>query len=72
MINVTPKYRDPGLIPGSGRFPGKGNGYPFQYGVENSWRILWTEEPGRLQSMRLQTAKCDCASNTHKVQGNQL
>jgi len=22
---------DPGLIPGSGRFPGKGNGYPLQY-----------------------------------------
>ena len=22
---------DPGLIPGSGRYPGKGNGYPLQY-----------------------------------------
>ena len=22
---------DVGLIPGSGRFPGEGNGYPFQY-----------------------------------------
>ena len=22
---------DPGLIPGSGRFPGEGNGKPFQY-----------------------------------------
>ena len=22
---------DHGLIPGSGRFPGEGNGYPFQY-----------------------------------------
>ena len=22
---------DPGLIPGSGRSPGKGNGYPLQY-----------------------------------------
>ena len=22
--------RDPGLIPGSGRFPGEGNGYPLQ------------------------------------------
>ena len=28
---------DPGLIPGSGRFPGEGKGYPFQYtGLENS------------------------------------
>ena len=28
---------DPGLIPGSGRFPGEGNDYPLQYsGLENS------------------------------------
>ena len=28
---------DPGLIPGSGRAPGEGKGYPFQYsGLENS------------------------------------
>ena len=28
---------DQGLIPGSGRFPGEGNGYPLQYsGLENS------------------------------------
>ena len=29
--------RDPGSIPGSGRSPGEGNGYPFQYScLENS------------------------------------
>ena len=29
--------RDPGLIPGSGRFPGEGNGSPLQYScLENS------------------------------------
>ena len=29
--------RDLGLIPGSGRFPGEGTGYPLQYsGLENS------------------------------------
>ena len=29
--------RDPGLIPASGRFPGKENGYQFQYScLENS------------------------------------
>ena len=29
--------RDPGLIPGSGRSPGVGNGNPFQYSyLENS------------------------------------
>ena len=37
---------DPGSIPGSGRSPREGNGYPLQYScLENS-----TEEPGRLQS----------------------
>ena len=31
---------DPSLIPGSGRSPGEGNGYPLQYsGLENS--SLW-------------------------------
>ena len=39
---------DLGLIPGSGRSPGGGNGSPLQI---LAWRIPWTEEPGRLQSM---------------------
>ena len=34
---------DLGLIPGSGRFPGEGNGNPLQY---FAWRIPWTEELG--------------------------
>ena len=39
---------DVGLIPGSGRSSGGGNGNPLQYScLENSQ----TEEPGRLQSM---------------------
>jgi len=39
---------DPGLIPGSGRSPGEGNGTSLQYScLENSW----TEEPGGLQSI---------------------
>ena len=39
--------RDTGLIPGSGRFPGEGNGNPLQYScLENS-----TEKPGGSQSM---------------------
>ena len=73
---------DLGLIPGLGRSPGEGKGYPLQYsGLENSmdcivhgvakswtqlsdfhftssilaWEISWTEEPGRLQSMGLQS-----------------
>ena len=40
--------RHMGLIPGSGRSPGEGNGTPLHYsGLE----ISWTEEPGGLQSM---------------------
>ena len=35
---------DLGLIPGLGRSPGEGKGYPL--GIL-AWRILWTEEPGR-------------------------
>ena len=79
---------DPSSIPGSGRSPGEGIGYPLQYSwaslvaqmVKNlpamretsvqsldwedplekemathsstlAWKISWTEEPGRLQSM---------------------
>jgi len=39
---------DLALIPGSGRPPGEENGNTVQY---SCWRIPWTEEPGRLQSM---------------------
>ena len=27
-----------GWIPGSGRYPGKGNGYPFQYSCQENFR----------------------------------
>ena len=37
--------RDVGLICGSGRSPGGGLGNPLLY---STWRITWTEEPGRL------------------------
>ena len=40
--------RDLGLIPGSGRSPGEGNGY---HSCILAWRIQWTEEAGRLQFM---------------------
>ena len=40
------------LIPELGRSPGEGNDNPLQY---SSQEILWTEEPGRLQSMELQS-----------------
>ena len=40
--------RDVGLIPGSGRSPGGGHGNNSSI---LAWRIPWTEEPGRLQSI---------------------
>jgi len=44
---------DPGSIPESGRSPGEGNGNPLQYScLENP---MDREEPGRLQSMGLQS-----------------
>ena len=41
----------PGSVPGSGTSSREGNGNPFSI---LAWRIPWTEEPGRLQSMGLQ------------------
>ena len=46
---------DWGSIPGSGRFPGEGNGYSSIL----AWRIPWTEETGGLQSMKLQRIRYD-------------
>ena len=42
---------DPGSIPGLGRSPGEGNAI---HSRTIAWKIPWTEEPGRLQSMELQ------------------
>ena len=39
---------DLGSIPGSGRSPGEGNG---NHSTTLAWKIPWTEDPGRLQSM---------------------
>ena len=41
---------DPSSNPGSGRSPGEGNG---THSSPLAWKIPWTEEPGRLQSMGL-------------------
>ena len=44
----TSDIRDMGSVPGSGRSPGEGRGYPLLYScLENPW----TEEPGGLQSI---------------------
>ena len=39
---------DVGLIPGTGRFPGSGMA---THSSILAWKILWTGEPGRLQSV---------------------
>ena len=41
---------DPGAIPGSGRYAGVGNGSSVL-----AWETPWTEEPGGLQSVELQS-----------------
>ena len=45
---------DQGSIPGLGRSPGEGNGNPLR---TIAWKIPWTEEPGRLQSMGSQRVR---------------
>ena len=44
--NLPTKAGDEGLIPGWGRSSGEGNGTSIL-----AWKIPWTVEPGRLQSM---------------------
>ena len=50
--NLPVNAGDVHLIPGPGRSPGEGNG---NHSSILAWRTSWTEEPGRLQSMRVQT-----------------
>ena len=64
--NPPAKAGDMGLIPGSGRSPGDGNGHPLQY---SSWRIPWTEEPGGLQSMGSQRVEHDLAVKQQQQKG---
>ena len=55
--NLPANAGDAGLIPGSGRYSGGGNGNPLQYScLENP---MDGEEPGGLPSMRLQRVGYD-------------
>ena len=49
--NQLANVRDAGSIPDLGRSPGEGNGKPYNI---LAWKIPWTKEPGKLQSMGLQ------------------
>ena len=48
LNNLLANAGEMGLIPGSGRSPGDGDGNPLQF---LAWEIPWTEEPGGVQSM---------------------
>ena len=48
--------RDTGLIPGSGRSLEED---VVTHSIILAWKIPWIEEPGRLQSMGLQTVRHD-------------
>ena len=52
----TGDIRDQGSILVLGRSPEEENGNPLQH---SSWKIPWTEGPGRLQSMGSQRAGHD-------------
>ena len=51
--------RDGGSILELGRSLGIGNGNPLLPENILAWKILWTEEPGRLQSMGSQSVRRD-------------
>ena len=52
---------DEASIPGSGRFPGEGNGI---WSSILAWSIPWTEELGGLQSMGLQKSQIPLSNKT--------
>ena len=63
-LRIWLQCRRPGSIPGSGRSPGKGKGYPLQY---SCLAIPWTQEPGELQSMGLQRVRHNWKTNNNKI-----
>ena len=52
--NSSTDAGDVDWIPGSEKSPGGGNGNPIL-----DWKTLWSEEPGRPQSMGLQRVRHD-------------
>ena len=52
-----------GLIPGLGRSPGGGH---TTHSSILAWKLPWTEESGRLQSMELQRIRYDSVAFTLK------
>ena len=58
---------DTGLIPGSGKSPGEGNGNPLLYSCLG---ILLTEEPGGPQSMGLHRIRHDLVTKQQQYNKN--
>ena len=58
--NLPAKAGDMGSFPGPGISPGEQNGNHSSI----AWEILWTEKPGRLQSIELQRARHDLVTKT--------
>ena len=65
MVKTLPAsardVEDTGSIPGFGRTPGVRSGSPLLF----AWEILWTEDPGGLQSMGLQRVGHNRATEHH-------
>ena len=58
---VTCNAGDPGSIPGSGRSPGEGTGYPFQYsGLEISMDCMGSQSQTQLSDFHLTYIVDDC------------
>ena len=55
-----------GSIPGMGRSPGEGNGNPTHCSIL-AWRIPWTEEPCRLQSVGSLRVRHNWVTNTRTL-----
>ena len=55
--------RDLGSIPGLARSPEGRNGNPLSSIL--AWRLSWTEDPGRLQSIESQRVGHDCSNLAH-------
>ena len=61
--NLPANKRDVSSIPSLGRSPGEENG---NHSSIFAWEILWTGEPGRLQSMGSQRVQHDLMTITTK------
>ena len=67
VVKNLPAYAgDTHLIPGLGRSPGGVHGNPLHY---SCLKIMWTEEPGGLQSMGLQRVGCHRARTHYAIYG---